>query len=268
MVVDAFVDATGELGHVDVLVAHAEVGAEEVGVHNGSRDAHGHRSHGQVGLALHLRDGEARGRVVEQALAHVLGDRIVVAVLDVLAVDAEGGDADLGVAGEGGGEVDGARALGAVEAPDRVRHGRVHVGGLGAVAPAGGDGEGEADVVLLELLGAGLGLVHAADGRVGDDALDGGAVGVAEVLREELGDPLSHAHRLLFEALTDAAATTVDGRADSDTRVISHYSQILQFRCVVRVRPVRRLDEHLLRPRAQAGAGPVVDPPPAVMRHS
>ena len=225
-IVDTLFDATGELGHVDVLVAHAEVGAEEVGVDNGARDAHGDGAHGQVGLTLHLRDGQASGRVVEEAGAHVLGDGGVVSVLHVLAVDAEGGDADLGVAGQGGGEVHGAGALRAVEAPDGVRHRGVHVGGLGAVAPAGGDRQGQANVVRAELRGAGLGLVDAADRGVSDDDLDGAAVRVAQVGGEKLGDGLRHVHGLLFERLTNALAAAVNSGADSDTGVVCHYSFI------------------------------------------
>ena len=225
-VVDALFDAAGELGHVDVLVAHAEVGAEEVGVDDGAGDTHGDGAHGQVGLTLHLRDGQAGGRVVEEAGAHVLGDGGVVSVLHVLAVDAEGGDADLGVAGQGGGEVHGAGALGAVEAPDGVRHRGVHVSGLGAVAPAGGDRQGQADVVRAELGGAGLGLVDAADRGVSDDDLDGAAVRVAQVGGEKLGDGLRHVHGLLFERLTNALAAAVNSGADSDAGVVCHYSFI------------------------------------------
>ena len=225
-IVDALVDAARELAHVDVLVAHAQVGAEEVGVHDGAGDTHGDRAHGQVSLALHLSDGQAGGRVVEEAGAHVLGDRGVVSVLHVLAVDAEGGDADLGVAGQGGGQVHGAGTLGAVEAPDRVRHCRVHVRGLGAVAPARGHRHGQTHVVRAELRRAGLRLVDAADRGVGDDDLDRGAIRVAQVGRKEVGDRLRHVHGLLFERLTHALAAAINRGADSDAGVFSHYSFI------------------------------------------
>jgi len=225
-IVDALIDTAGELGHVDVLVAHAEVGAEEVGVDDRAGNTHGHGAHGQVGLALHLRNGQTGGRVVEEAGAHVLGDGGVVSVLHVLAVDAEGGDTDLGVACQGGGEVHGAGALSAVEAPDGVRHRGVHVGGLRAVAPAGGDRHGQADVVLAELGGASLGLVDAADRGVSDDDLDGGAVRVTQVGGEKLGNGLRHVHGLLFERLTNALTAAVNSGADSDAGVVCHYSFI------------------------------------------
>ena len=144
----------------------------------------------------------------------------------MLAVDAEGGDTDLSVACQGGGKVHGAGALGAVEAPDGVRHRGIHVGGLGAVAPAGGDRHGQADVVLAELGGAGLGLVNAADRGVSDDDLDGGAVRVTQVGGEKLGDGLRHVHGLLFERLTNALTAAVNSGADSDAGVVCHYSFI------------------------------------------
>ena len=225
-VVDALFDAAGELGHVDVLVTHAEVGAEEVGVDDGAGDTHGDGAHGQVSLTLHLRDSQAGGRVVEEAGTHVLGDGGVVSVLHVLAVDAEGRNANLGVASQGSSEVHGAGALGAVEAPDGVRHRGVHVSGLGAVAPAGGDRQGQADVVRAELGGAGLGLVDAADRGVSDDDLDGAAIRVAQVGGEKLGDGLRHVHGLLFERLTNALAAAVNSGADSDAGVVCHYSFI------------------------------------------
>ena len=59
-------------------------------------------------------------------------------------------------------------------------------------------------------------LGHAADARVGDDALHRRAAGVAEVLGNQLGHRLGHAHRLVFQRLADALAAAVDGRPDAD----------------------------------------------------
>ena len=221
-VVDAERDPALDLHHVDVLVAHAQVVVPELLLDHAAGDAHGDAADGQVGPALHQSDGEAGGRVVQQALADGVGDGVVVGVLDLLAVDAEGGDAELRVAGERRGQVDRAGALGAVEAPDGVRHGAVHVDGLCAVAPAGGDAQRQADVLGLELRGGGLGLGRAADGGVGDDHLDGAAVGVAELGLVQRGDALGHVHRLVLEALADAAAPAVDDGPDADLRVVGH----------------------------------------------
>jgi hypothetical protein len=83
--------------------------------------------------------------------------------------------------GEHGGQVNGARALGAVESPYGLGVIGVHVHRLRAVAPARRDGDGGAYALALELLGTGGRLGHAADGAVGNDTLDGASVAVAQV---------------------------------------------------------------------------------------
>src|SRR5208337_4130774 len=94
---------------------------EEVGVDDGACYAHGHGADGEVVLAPHPRGGEARAREAEDLVGDVGGEDFgVLEVLDVVAVDAEGGQALLVVGGEDGGEVDGAGPVGAVEAPDRL----------------------------------------------------------------------------------------------------------------------------------------------------
>ena len=143
-----------------------------------------------------------------------------------MAVDAEGRQALLGVGGQHGGQVHRAGALGAVEAPDGLDGVAVHVHGLGAVAPAGGHGQGDGDALVAELLLAGGGLGHAANGGVGDDDLHGLAVGVAQVLLKQPGGGLGHVHGLILQPLAhlQRAATTVDGGADADHRIAAEIS--------------------------------------------
>ena len=124
--------------------------------------------------------------------------------------------------GEDGGEVHRARPLRAVETPHGLDGVRVHVHGLAAVAPAGSDGDGDGDALPGELLCAGGGFGDAADGGVGDDARDGGAVGVAEAAGKEGGDAARHAHGLVFKGFADAVHAAVDGRADADLGVLVH----------------------------------------------
>ncbi len=52
--------------------------------------------------------------------------------------------------------------------------------------------------------------------RVGDHALDGQAVVVAQVGGEEGGDAAGHAHRLFLQPFAHAAQAAVDGGADAD----------------------------------------------------
>jgi hypothetical protein len=223
LVIDALVHAADELRHVDGLDAHAEVFLEERLVHDGAGDAHGDAAHAEVRLAAHGGHGQAGAGEAQDLLRHVLRDGVVAAVLDVAAVDAERGQALLGVAGQHGRQVHRTRALGAVEAPDRLRAQGVHVHGLAAVAPAGGDGEGQAHVLAGKLVGAGGGLGDAADAGVGDHALDGSAGGVAQRGADQLGRGLGQGHGLLFERLAHAAQAAVDGGADTDPRqVVEH----------------------------------------------
>ena len=220
-VVDLLVDAPGELGHVDHLVAHAQPALEEPRVHDGAGDAHGDRAHGEVRGAAHAGRGEPGPGELQELLLHVGGDAGVAAVLHVPAVDAERGQALLRVRGEDCREVDRARPLGAVEAPDRLRGEGIHVHGLGAVAPARGDGEGHPHALAPELLRRPRRLGHPADARVRDDALHGQAARVADGLREQIGHRPRHGHGLALEGLPDPFPPSVDGRPDTDLRQAS-----------------------------------------------
>ena len=139
-----------------------------------------------------------------------------------MTVDAEGGKPLLGVGGEDGGKVHRARALRPVEAPDGLDGVRVHVHRLASVAPAGGDGDGDGDTFPGEFLGTGGGFGHATDGGVRDDALDGGAVGIAEFRAQEVCDGDGHPHRLVFQGFPDAVHPSVDGGADADFGISAH----------------------------------------------
>ena len=143
-----------------------------------------------------------------------------------MAVDAEGRQALLGMGGQHGGQIHGAGALGGVQAPHALDGVAILVHGLGAIAPAGSHGQGDGDVVLAELVLAGGGLGHAADGGVGDDDLHRFAVGVAQVFLKELLGDLRHAHGLIlqgFANLQRAAAAVYDG-ADANYRIIANVS--------------------------------------------
>ncbi len=216
LIVDALLDPAHHLGHVHRLAAHVEVREEEVLVHDAARDAHGGAAHAQVGLAAHLGDRQAGAREEQQLAAHVLGNRAVVLVLHVAAVDAEGGQALLGVAGQCRRQVHRPGALGAVEAPHRLGHDGIRVHHLGAVAPAGRDREADRDPFTLELLRAGGGLRHGADAGVGDDAFHGHSIRVPQLAREERCRRLGHGHHLLLQRLAHPFAPAVDDRTDPD----------------------------------------------------
>ena len=153
---------------------------------------------------------------LEDLLANVGGNRRVVLVLHVAAVDAESGQAFLVVSGQHGGEINGAGPLGSVESPNGLGRQRIHVHRFGAVAPAGRDGQRHADAFAGELLGGAGGFGHAADARVGDHAFDRGAAGVADRFGDQLGDALGHPHRLAFERFANAPAPAVNCGPDAN----------------------------------------------------
>ena len=216
VVVDAQLDAALDFRAVDRLVAHVQILLEEGGIGHRAGNTHRDRADGEVRLAAELHHGDGGAAEAQQFLAHVGRDGPVVEVLHVASVDAEGGQPLLVVARKRRGEVDGSRTLRAVEAPDGLGHERVHVDGLGAVAPAGGHREDRPDARIAELFGRGGSLGHAADGRIGQDALDGGAVLVAQRIVIELRDAARHGHGHLLERFADSVAAAVDDGTDSN----------------------------------------------------
>ena len=99
-----------------------------------------------------------------------------------MSVYAESRQALLGVCGEHGSKVHSTRTFGSVESPNSLRPMRIHVHGLGAIAPARSDGDGRTDALALEFFGTGSTLANATDSGVGDNALNRRAVAVAQVL--------------------------------------------------------------------------------------
>ncbi len=141
LIVDAELHPANELAHVDVLVAHAEVVLVEALGDVAAGDAHARAAHGEVALAPHVGDGDSGAGEEQEFVLNVRRYGAVVGVLDVLAVDPERGNALLVVAGEGGGEIDGAGALGSVKTPDRLGDEGGHVDRFRSVAPARGHRE-------------------------------------------------------------------------------------------------------------------------------
>ena len=135
-----------------------------------------------------------------------------------MAVDAKRGQPLLCVGCQNGGQIHSARTLGAVEAPDTLDGHGVHVHRLGAVAPAGSDGQCDGDALALELLGAGGRFRHAANGGVSHDDLHRLAVGVVQIILKQLLCGLGHGHDLIFQTLAQLhrAAAAIDNGADAD----------------------------------------------------
>ncbi len=180
-IVYAFGHTAHDLGHVHRLIAHAQIFLEEVGIDHGSGYAHGHAAERQIGLAPHLSHGESRTGETEQLLCHIGRNSVVGEVLYVVSVDAESRQAFLGMCGKNGGKIDGSGPLSAVESPHGLGPIGVHVHSFTAIAPARGHSDGGADAFALEFFGTCGGFRHTAYGSVGDHALHGRSVGIAEI---------------------------------------------------------------------------------------
>ncbi len=215
-VVDFLLDTAHEFGHVHHFVAHAEIALQEAGIDDRSADPHGDAAHRQVGSVLHGRRRHCGADEGENLVAHVAGDGGVVGVLHVATVDSERRHPLLGVRRQHGGQVHRSRPLGAVEAPHRLGQRRVHVHGLCPVAPARGDGEGNADAGAPEVLRTGGRLGCPADAGVRHHTLDRQPAGMAEIVADQGGDALRLPHRDLFERLAHPFAAAVDGGPDAD----------------------------------------------------
>ena len=172
-IVGTLAHASGKFSHINGFEAHPEVVFPKGGIDDRTGDTHGGAAHGEVGFATHVGDCEAGARKVEELIDDIGRDVGVAGFLHVFAVDAKGGEAFLGMTRKRGGEVNRAGALGAVKAPNRLGAVWIHVHRFGTVAPAGGNGDAEADALALEFLLAGRGFAHPADIGVGDHAFDG-----------------------------------------------------------------------------------------------
>ncbi len=152
---------------------------------------------------------------------HVVGNGFVAAVLDVASVNAEGRQTFLRMAGQHGSQINRAGTFRAVESPDRLGNGRVHVHGLAAVTPAGRDREGNAHAFARKFFSASRGLSHAANARVRNHAIHRLAVGVTKLFGDEFGDRFGQVHRLSFERFAHATQASIDGGTNSNLRQFS-----------------------------------------------
>ena len=108
---------------------------------------------------------------------------------------------------------------------------RIHVHGLGAVAPAGSDGQGDGHAFLLKLVSASSSLGNAANGGVSHNDLDRLTVGVEQVLLEQLLCSLSHGPNQGIQRLTKhhGATAAVNDGANTDNRIIANISVFCHF---------------------------------------
>ncbi len=214
-VVDTELFAADDFGHIHPFGVNAEVAAEEILVAVCAGDAHCLRADVNVALVLHIADSRRAACEAEYLLLNVRGDNGIVRVLYIVAVDGEAGHSYLRVCRICRREEYRAGALGAVETPYSLDGGGVLVDYLRYIAPAGCDGEGGGDVLAGEFVRAGCAFRNAADGVVRDDALNGGAVGVAHLACDKLRGCLCHVHGLLLEGFADTELSAVNDGSDA-----------------------------------------------------
>ena len=172
VIVNALGHTADDLDLVDRLDTHTEIVLNEARIDDRAADAHADRADLQIRLPSHLGDRQSRTAKAQELFAHVTRDLGRVGILHVVAVDAKGGQTLLRMGGKHRSEVYGAGALGSVKAPDRLDRLGVHIHRLGAVAPAGRDGQGDGNALFSELLLAGRALTDPSDRRIGDHDLD------------------------------------------------------------------------------------------------
>ncbi|MPM64699.1 hypothetical protein SDC9_111587 [bioreactor metagenome] len=230
LVIDVLVDAADEFAHVDRFATHPEILFEEVGVDDRAGNAHRNAAHRQIGLAAHHARRDRGTGEAEQFFAHVFRNGGIGGVLHVAPVNTKRRKSLLRMGRQHRREINRAGPLGAVESPHRLLGKRIHIHRLGAVAPAGRHGQRRGDAFTGELRGAGGRFVDAADGRVGDHALDRFAVRIFQC-SDQPGRGFRHVHGLDFQRLPDPFPASVDGRANPDLRhLIDH---LFHLTCLV-----------------------------------
>ena len=219
VVVDAPFHPADDLHFVDAFTAHPQVVFEEVRVHDGTGDTHADGADGEVALSPHGGGRHGAFGKAEDLFLYIGRDGLVVGILHVVSVDAEGGKAFLGVGGQHGSQVYGAGTLRSVEAPHGLDGVRVHIHGFRSVAPAGGYRDGDGYAFPGKFFRAGGGFRHTADGGVCQDAFYGGSVGIAELFFYEFSHGPGHSHRLVFQGFADAVHSSVNGGTDANLGV-------------------------------------------------
>ena len=223
-VVNPALNPADKFHHIHKHHPHPEESFKKGHIHNRAGNAHRSAAHGAIGLPAQCRRSEPGFGELEQHRLHIGGNRRIASVLHVAPVDIENRIPLLIVGRCQRREINCARPLGAIETPDGFRRERVHVHRLTAVTPAGRDGQRNADAFFRKFLRTQRRFRNAADTLVRDHAFHFCAIGMPEVLRQELGRRFGHGHGLFFQRLANAAEPAVNRWANSNFWVRAHES--------------------------------------------
>ena len=136
-----------------------------------------------------------------------------------MAINGESRQTALGVCCQNRSQIHRAGALGAIEAPNCLDGVGIHIERLKYHSTNRGHGQCGRNILGRELLCHAGRLGTTANRRTADHALHWRTIGVLEVLRNQFGGIFCHAHRLIFQAFTDAAPASIDDRADTNFRI-------------------------------------------------
>ena len=155
---------------------------QEVSIDDASGDAHAGVAHRQIALAPHRGHSLGGTGETQYLLCYVGWDAVVVQILHIVSVNAEGWQTFLCMGSQDGGQIDGSWTFCAVESPHGLGVVRIHVHRLRTVAPARSHRDGRTHAFSLELLSTGGTLSHTANRRVADDTLHRRTVAIAQVV--------------------------------------------------------------------------------------
>ena len=224
VVVDTLCHTTDNFNLIYRLHTHSQVFLDEFRADDGSTDTHGNGTDLQVGFSSHAGCCHCGAAEAKQFCLYVLRNGLIVRILNIMSVDTEGRKSLLCVGSQYGSQVYSARSLGSVQSPYALDSQRIGIHGLGAVAPAGSNGQGNVYACLAELVCTSRCLAHTSDGGVRDDYLHRLAVGVTDILFKQLCRCLCHTHGLLFQrsSYVKSSSSSVDSRTDTDYRIIAN----------------------------------------------
>ena len=224
MIVDTLCHTTDNFNLVYRLHTHSQIFLDEFRADDGSADTHGNGTNLQVGFSSHACCCYCGAAEAEKLCLYVLRDGLIVSILNVMSVDTECRKSLLCMGSQYGSQVYSARSLGSVQSPYALDGQRVGVHGLGAVAPAGSNGQGDVYACFTELVCAGSCLAYTTDGGVCDNHLYRLTVGITDILLKQLCRCFCHTHGLLFQGSSyiKSSSSSVDSRTDTDYRIIAN----------------------------------------------
>ena len=177
-VINAFINAADNFAHIHLFIAHAQIGLEEVGIHDTAGNTHGYITDRKVAFPPHGSNGNTCPCETQEFFLYIFGNGPVACILYVMPVNAESRHAFLAVSSQGCSKIYRPWAFRAVESPDGLGHPSVIVDGFAAIAPARRHGNNNPHAFFPELFSTSGSFRYPPDGGVGNDTLYGVSVAV------------------------------------------------------------------------------------------